>query len=65
MTGRDPCAEALLPELGQHFSYDPDRILSPTAYPSGGGGMVGTAAGGAGPAGRRCGSAALIPISLP
>lgn len=35
--------QGLLPE-GQHFSYDPDRILSPTAYPSGGGGMVGTAA---------------------
>lgn len=35
--------QGLLPQ-GQHFSYDPDRILSPTAYPSGGGGMVGTAA---------------------
>lgn len=34
--------QGLLPE-GQHFSYDPDRILSQTAYPSGGGGMVGTA----------------------
>lgn len=34
--------QGLLPE-GQHFSYDPDRILSPTAYPSGGGGMAGTA----------------------
>lgn len=34
--------QGLLPE-GQRFSYDPDRILSQSAYPSGGGGMVGTA----------------------
>lgn len=35
--------QGMLPE-GQHFSFDPDRIHAMAAFPSGGGGMAGTAA---------------------